>query len=321
MRKKLPPLNALRTFEAAARNGSFKQAATELCVSHSAVSHQIKQLEGRLGVELFIRKGRSVELSKRGQEYYPVLRAAFDQIAEGTGRIFTPDLPGIITVQSYSTFAIRWLIPRLPSFRERHPEVFVRLHTSQWDVDFEHEDIDVCVLIGDGARAGLQYDFLFSSTIFPVCSPSLLVDGKPFDSLDDLRNQTLLQVYPSEKDWRTWLRANEVEDVDPNSGLQFDSYEMAWNTAMQGQGIALGMEPFVSRDIEAGLLVEPYPGRRVRTRGDWNLVYRKESANMEKLSKFRTWLLQEIDKDDTMHTSSEQEDAASVVPRTLSAVK
>ena len=93
------------------------------------------------------------------------------------------------------------------------------------------------------------------------------------------------------------MRANEVEDVDPNSGLQFDSYEMAWNTAMQGQGIALGMEPFVSRDIEAGLLVEPCPGRRVRTRGDWNLVYRKESANMEKLAKFRTWLLQEIDKD------------------------
>jgi len=150
MRKKLPPLNALRTFEAAARNGSFKHAAAELCVSHSAVSHQIKQLESRLGVELFVRKARSVELSKRGQEYYPVLRAAFDQIAEGTERIFTPDQPGIITVQSYSTFAIRWLIPRLPSFRERHPEVFVRLHTSQWDVDFEHEDIDVCVLIGDG---------------------------------------------------------------------------------------------------------------------------------------------------------------------------
>ena len=121
MRKKLPPLNALRTFEAAARNGSFKHAATELCVSHSAVSHQIKQLESRLGVELFVRKARSVELSKRGQEYYPILRAAFDQIAEGTERIFTPDLPGIITVQSYSTFAIRWLIPRLPSCRKRHP--------------------------------------------------------------------------------------------------------------------------------------------------------------------------------------------------------
>ena len=321
MRKRLPPLNALRTFEAAARNGSFKHAAKELCVSHSAVSHQIKQLERHLGVELFVRKARSVELSKRGREYYPVLRAAFDRIAEGTERIFTPDEPGIITVQSYSTFAIRWLIPRLPSFRERHPEVVVRLHTSQWDVDFEHEDIDVCVLIGDGTRAGLQYDFMFSSSIFPVCSPSLLVDGTPFESPEELQNQPLLQVYPSEKDWHTWIRDNDLKGLDPNSGLQFDSYEMAWNTAMQGQGVALGMEPFVTRDIEAGLLVEPCPGRRVRTRGDWNLVYRKESANMEKIAKFRAWLLKEVEKDGTTRALSEKRDASSLTPRALSAVK
>ncbi|MCH8303252.1 MAG: LysR family transcriptional regulator, partial [Proteobacteria bacterium] len=113
MRKRLPPLNALRTFEAAARNGSFKHAAEELCVSHSAVSHQIKQLEQYLGVELFIRKARSVEISKLGRAYYPVLRGAFDRIAAGTERIFKPDIPGILTVQAYSTFAIRWLIPRL----------------------------------------------------------------------------------------------------------------------------------------------------------------------------------------------------------------
>ena len=130
-----------------------------------------------------------------------------------------------------------------------------------------------------------------------------------------------MQVYPSEKDWQTWLRKNEVENVDPNSGLQFDSYEMAWNTAMQGQGVALGMEPFVSRDIEAGLLVEPCPGRRVRTRGDWNLVYRKESANMEKLAKFRAWLLEEIKNDDTMSNISAQGDVAPAVPPALSAVK
>ena len=116
MRKRLPPLNALRTFEAAARNGSFKHAAEELCVSHSAVSHQIKQLEEHLGVELFVRKARSVELSKPGRDYYPVLRGAFDRIAEGTERIFKPDVPGILTVQGYSTFAIRWLIPRLSGF-------------------------------------------------------------------------------------------------------------------------------------------------------------------------------------------------------------
>ena len=320
MRKRLPPLNALRTFEAAARNGSFKHAAEELCVSHSAVSHQIKLLERHLGVELFIRKARSVELSKRGQAYYPVLRSAFDRIAEGTDRIFRPDLPGILTVQSYSTFAIRWLIPHLPDFRERHPGIFVRLHTSQWDVDFEHEDIDVCISIGNGARSELRYDFLFTSSLFPVCSPALLVDGKPFDSPAELAKQTLLQVYPSEKDWWTWLHKNGVENVDPDAGLQFDSYDMALNTAMQGHGIALGMEPFVTRDLEAGLLVEPLPGRRVRTRGDWNLVCRKETANTENLVKFREWILREIQLDETMQNNTDRHEPEHVTHRTLSAV-
>ena len=308
MRKRLPPLNALRTFEAAARNGSFKHAAEELCVSHSAVSHQIKRLERYLGVELFVRKARSVELTKLGRDYYPVLRGAFDRIAEGTDRIFKPDKPDILTVQSYSTFAIRWLIPRLPGFRDRHPEIQVRLHTSQWDVDFEHEDIDVCIFIGDGTRSDLHYDFLFSSSIFPVCSPSLLKNGDSFESLDELARHTLLQVYPSEKDWWTWLEKNGVEGVDPDSGLQFDSYDTALNTAVQGHGIALGMEPFVNRDLEAGLLVEPLPGRRVSSRGDWYLVCRKEKANADKVTKFRAWMLSEIQHDPTTRTRRDDDE-------------
>ncbi len=320
MRKRLPPLNALRTFEAAARNGSFKHAADELCVSHSAVSHQIKQLERHLGVELFVRKARSVELSRLGRDYYPVLRGAFDRIAEGTERIFTPNIPGILTVQAYSTFAIRWLIPRLPGFGDRHSEIRVRLHTSQWDVDFEHEDIDVCILIGDGTRSDLHYDFLFSSQIFPVCSPSLLKDGKPFDSASELAAHTLLQVYPSEKDWWTWLEKNGIEGVDPDSGLQFDSYDMALNTAMQGHGIAMGMEPFLTHDLEAGLLVEPLPGRRVFTRGDWYLACRKENAETEKVTKFRAWMLSEIKHDPTTQTRRDHEGDAAMPRRAAQAV-
>ncbi len=318
MRKRLPPLNALRNFEAAARHGSFKHAAEELCVSHSAVSHQIKQLERHLGVELFVRKARSVELTKHGRDYYPVLRGAFDRIAEGTERIFTPNIPGILTVQAYSTFAIRWLIPRLPGFGDTHPEIRVRLHTSQWDVDFEHEDIDVCILIGDGTRSDLHYEFLFSSQIFPVCSPSLLRDNNPFDTPEELAGHTLLQVYPSEKDWWTWLEKNGIEGVDPDSGLQFDSYDMALNTAMQGHGIALGMEPFVNHDLEAGLLVEPLPGLRVYARGDWYLACRKEKTSMEKVVKFRAWVLEEICKDPS--TQGRREEPATLRPRIAQAL-
>lgn len=300
MRKRLPPLNALRTFEAAARNGSFKHAAEELCVSHSAISHQIKQLERRLGVELFSRKSRAVELTKAGRAYYPVLRGAFDRIAEGTERIFKPNEPGILTVQSYSTFAIRWLIPRLPGFRALRPDIQVRLHTSQSDVDFEHDDVDVCVMIGNRAHNGVQYDYLFSSQVFPVCSPALL-DRKPaLNKPEDLATQTILQVYPSEKDWWVWLEENDVQGIDPDSGLQFDSYDMALNTAMQGLGVALGIEPFVNRDLEAGLLLEAFPGMRVYTRGDWFMACRNERAETDKVASFRAWLLQEIRRDPAM---------------------
>ena len=235
MRKRLPPLNALRTFEAAARNGSFKHAAEELCVSHSAVSHQIKQLERHIGVELFVRKARSVELTKHGRDYYPVLRGAFDRIAEGTERIFTPNIPGILTVQAYSTFAIRWLIPRLPGFGATTPEIRVRLHTSQWDVDFEHEDIDVCILIGDGTRSELHYDFLFSSQIFPVCSPSLLKDNNPFDAPEELAGVTPEQAC-APPNWQMGRKISVDSATMMNKGLEvIEAHWLFGNTTVDGR--------------------------------------------------------------------------------------
>lgn len=308
LRKRLPSLNALRTFEAAARHGSFKAAAAELCVSHSAVSHQIKLLEQHLDVELFLRKARAVELSRIGRAYFPILRDAFDRIAEGTELILSNEAQGTLTVQVYSTFAIRWLIPRLPDFRGKHPDVQVRLHTSQWDVDFEHDDVDVCVMIGHPAHRNLHYDPLFSSRIFPVCSPTFLESAR-LEQPADLARHSILQVYPSERDWWSWLEANEVTNVDPTTGEQYDSYDLAMNTAMQGQGIALGMEPFVTRDLDAGLLVEPFPSRRIYTEGSWYLVCRREKAQTEKISVFRDWLLHEIACDTSMPPMRPEPDA------------
>ena len=201
MRKKIPPLTALRSFEAAARHCSFRDAAEELCVSHSAISHQIKQLESHLGVELFTRKSRAVELTKLGRLYYPILREAFDRIAEGTELVTAPHSASILTVQMYSTFAIRWLIPRLPGFNKAHPEIQVRLNTSQADVDFQQDDVDLCVMIGEPSSAALHYDHLFDSLMFPVGSPALLSGDPPLGSPGDLGSATILQVYPSRKDW------------------------------------------------------------------------------------------------------------------------
>jgi LysR family glycine cleavage system transcriptional activator len=300
MRTRLPSLNALRFFESAARLGSFKSAARELCVSRSAVSHQVKKLEQQLNVELFIRNASKVELTRVGRAYYPILRDAFDRIADGTEMIMTPTGRSAVTIQVYSTFAVRWLIPRLPQLQQQHPQILLRLHASQSDVDFDHEDVDMCVMVGAPNRADLQYDFLFSSRVFPVCSPSLLSDQNLSGHPEQLCNVEILQVYPSRMDWWTWLQANHVEGVDPDSGQQFDSYDHGMIAAMQGMGVALGMEPFVVRDLEAGVLVEPFPQRRVYTLGDWYLVCREEKAENPDIECFRHWLLEQIEADPTM---------------------
>jgi len=296
MRSKIPSLTALKSFEAAARHGSFRDAADELCVSHSAVSHQIKQLESSLQVELFERKSRAVSLSKRGKLYYPVIRDAFDRIAEGTDLLLAPQSPGILTLQLYSTFAIRWLIPRLQKFYSTHPDIKVRINTSQNDVDFIHDDVDLCVLIGNRSSADIHYDYLFTPQLFPVASPTLL-SNIDITSPEQLAQQTILQVYPSDKDWYLWLDGVGAHGVDPESGLQFDSYDHALSTASQGLGIALGMQPYVARDLRAGFLVELFAGQRVTAAGEWYLACRRDKADCAKIANFRRWLLQEIKED------------------------
>ena len=297
MRRVLPPLNALRSFEAAARHGSFKAAAEELCVSHSAISHQVKLLEQYLGLELFSRRSRAVELTRAGRAYYPVLRETFDRLADSTALLLTPKRQDVLTIQLYSTFAIRWLIPRLPDFQARHPQINVRLNTSQRDVDFEHEDVDACVMIGTPSQDDLSYTYLFGAELLPVCSPALLQATPPLRTPLDLARHSLLQVYPSRRDWSVWLEGHGVGHLNADGGLQFDSYDHALSTAAQGLGVALGMQPYLAKDIRSGLLVEVFPGKRVRHDRDWYLVCRRERAKQPKIAAFRDWLLEKVKAD------------------------
>lgn len=305
MRKKIPPLNALRSFEAAARHGSFRNAADELCVSVSAISHQIKQLELTLNIELFTRKTRAVELTKTGKQYYPILRDAFDRIAEGTDLVLKPTRADVLTVQLYSTFAIRWLIPRLPDFQSRFPQINVRLQTSQLDVDFEHSDVDACVMIGNKTATGLHYTYLFSCEVFPVCSPNLLKGLEKLESPNQLNDYTLLQVYPSDRDWYIWLDEVSCNTVDPETGLQFDSYDHAISTALQGMGIALGMQPYVCKELASGMLIEPFPSMRVKHHSEWYFVYRQEKQEQKKIQLFEKWLIEQIEADEELAISRE----------------
>lgn len=295
--QKLPPLNALRSFEAAARLGSFKKAAEELSVSQSAISHQIKLLEDVLGIDLFVRRPRKVELTESGEAYRDSVSDAFEKLIEGTRALLRSESDNTLNIQTYSTLAVRWLVPKLSNFNRKHPELEVRLITSQWDVDFARQDVDLAIIIGLSENKNLQHDYLFSPMLFPVCSPSLLAKGKPLSAPQDLLHQPILQVYPSADDWRVWLESAGVEGVDPNSGLSFDSYDHALKTAVRGIGVAMAMHPYVSEDLSAGLLINLFPDCAIPAPGDWNVVYPVSRNRVRKIRQFSAWLQEEIESD------------------------
>ena len=302
MSRKLPPLNALRAFEAAARTGSFKLAAEELNVSQSAISHQVKHLEEYLQTALFHRRTRAVELTPAGEKFFPFLQEAFDHMAEGTRMLSRLDRDDVLTVQTYSTFAVRWLMLRLNKFEAKHPEITVRLTTSQWNVDFAEQDTDLAIMIGEPEACKIRYDYLLSPRMFPVCSPALLRNEETLKSPAELANQTIIQVYPSADDWRSWLAATGTEGIDPDSGISFDSYDHALKMAVRGLGVALAMQPYVGEDLSAGLLVNPFPELEVPVVGRWYLIYPESRARIRKIRQFREWLIGEVKRDpDLVH--------------------
>jgi len=305
-RNRLPPLNALRVFEAAARHLSFKAAAEELHVSQSAISHQVKQLEEYLNLHLFVRKTRSVELTPKGKLYYPLLRDAFDRIVEGTKLIEEDQSDAIVTLHVYSTFTIRWLLPRLNGFQELHPNIAIRLHTAQADVNFSQTDLDASIMIGQPNNEELHYEPLFGCELFPVCSPGFLAKSNQLASPDDLTNSDLLHVFPSPLDWRVWLQANNVDHLKPEAGLQFESYDVALSSAAQGMGVALGQQPYVEKDLASGLLIELFPGKRISNPNQWFFVCRKERLDMPKMRVFVDWLKTEIKNDPTLINITDQ---------------
>jgi len=294
--RRLPSVNALRVFEAAARHLSFKAASAELNVTQSAVSHQIKALEESLGVPLFSRKPRAVELTPKGKLYYPILRSAFDSIAEGTEMILAENSKSILTIQVYSTFTIRWLLPRLERFQDQNEQIQIRLHTSQANTDFEHDDVDAAILISQPNNSSLHYDHLFDAELFPVSSPNYLEKHGPINRPEDLLAHPLLQVYPSAEDWRVWLTENALDKINPDSSrqLHMQSYNDALSSAVQGFGIALGQQPYMTHDMQIGALIELFPDQRVKNPNSWYLACRKAQRKDTKIKAFRSWLLEEV---------------------------
>jgi len=206
----LPSLNGLRAFEAAARHLSFTRAAADLNVTQTAISHQIRRLEEQLGLTLFIRRNRTLELTREALDYLPSIRSAFADLHRATAKLRRNDREGRLTVSTTASLATKWLISRVAAFQDANPGIEVRISTSTHLVDFQREEVDIAVRYGHGIWPGLRADWLMAEHIFPVCSPDLLNDARPLRTPEDLAHHTLLHTTVSREDWQLWLTAAEI---------------------------------------------------------------------------------------------------------------
>ncbi len=296
MARRLPPLNGLRAFEAAARHLSFTRAADELGVTQAAVSHQVKALEDRLGVQLFRRTSRALLLTEDGQHYLPDVRDAFDMIAAATARMRLRESTGELTVSTTTSFASHWLVLRLARFREVEPDIDVRIHAAEDTVDFGRSDVDLAIRYGLGSWPGLRATKLFSETYYPVCSPALADGDPPLREPADLRHHNLLHEEHMTINWTVWLRTAGVTDVDASRGTVFNRGSMMLQAAVEGQGVALGRSPLTDGDLAAGRLVRPF---EVSLPGEWAyyIVCPEAMADRPKIAAFSAWLLSEARED------------------------
>jgi len=299
MNRRLPPLNGLRAFEAAARHMSFKKAADELHVTPAAISQQIRALEGYCGNELFHRLTRALELTHVGEAALPAIRDGFDKLAEGAEVMRAKSGGAVVTVSVAPSFGAKWLVPRLDRFRVQYPDYDVRIDATDALANFSGDGIDVALRYGRGVYRNLRADRLMTEVAFPVCNPDLVRRNPPLRRPDDLRHQTLLHVEwkteeESAPNWRMWLRAAGVNDIDAERGPRFSVESMAVEAAIAGQGVALVSGALVEGDLRAGRLVRPFPQSvSEATAFCYYVVYPEAKASAPKVMAFRDWVMGE----------------------------
>lgn len=265
MHRKLPPLNALRAFEAAARAGSFTAAADELFVTHGAISRQIRQLEDWLGIQLFHRLGKRVQLTAAGRQYLPVLQTAFDNIAT-TAEKLTRQQASVLRINAVPTLTMQWLLPRLTRFQLQHPGVELRLATSDDAINNQHADFDIAIRRGDEHWEGFVSHPFLHEYEQPVISPILLA-RQPLQSIEDLARHTLLHAESRPVAWTRWLAAAGHPALQPAANQRFDHYYLCLQAAVDGLGVALSGQPAIDALIASGKLVTPFAGPLVPSRG------------------------------------------------------
>ena len=294
MPETLPPLNALRAFAVAARQMSFTRAAHELHVTQTAVSHQIRALEQHLGVALFVRQPRRLVLTEAGQAYARELGRVFERMADATATLRASPRRTLLSITTLPSLAARWLTPRLGRLLARHPEMDVRLVSTERFVDFAREPVDAAIRFGYGRYAGLTTEKLMDDELFPVCSPALLGRARRRRGID-LARATLLHD-DSPDNWRRWLRAAGIAGVDADRGHTFNDANLTLQAAVDGHGVALGRRVLVLRDLAAGRLVRPF-AVTVPCEPAYYLVTAEHATDLPKVRAFRAWLLDEIARD------------------------
>lgn len=294
--RKLPPLNALKSFEAAARQLSFTKAAEELFVTQAAVSHQVKALEDYLGIPLFLRKNRNLLLTEAGQSYYLEIRQMLEHLSVVTGKIMLASEQGALTVCVPPGFAIIWLVPRLSRFHEAHPEIDVRIKAVDEVTGSLTDYVDIAIYYGRGTWQGLRANRLHKEKLIPVCSPLLLQGEKPLKQPSDLHHHTLLHE-ETRNAWKDWFALVGEQPPGKKSGPTFSHSALALKAAVHGQGVALANHVFAQPEIESGHLVQVFP-QALPTNDAFYMVSRESQADAGKIATFRSWLLHEVARDE-----------------------
>jgi LysR family glycine cleavage system transcriptional activator len=292
MKPVLPPLNALRAFEAAGRLASFKEAAAELHVTPGAVSQHVRLLEEWLGAPLFERHNRRVALTPAAKSYLAEIGPLFERLSQATGRFGVPaTVSRTLSVNAPATFTLRWLVPRLAGFRAGHPDVEVKVETSNGPLESLKEDYDVVIRGGPDTFYGYAMRPFLSEERLPVCSPALL-QRVPLRSPGDLREHTLLHTSSLPRLWPDWLASAQMPGLRPAASLTFDHFYLTLQAAIDGIGIAMGPTALVSDDLAAGRLVAPFAGPRLPSRSYCTYVP-DEKLGDERVELFRSWLERE----------------------------
>jgi LysR family glycine cleavage system transcriptional activator len=292
MSHRLPPLNALRAFEAAARHGSFARAADELAVTPAAISQQIRLLEADLGVSLFNRLPRGLTLTEAGRGGLPELGKAFGHLARAVEDMRGGSVAGPLVISSLPSFAHRWLTPRLPGFVAAHPDIELTVRAEVRNVDFARDPVDVGLRYGKGFYPGLHCRLVLTEEVFPVCAPSLIHGRKPLRRLEDLRHHTLLHERASDEpslDWSTWLREAGIGGMEAVRGPGFTDGTMLVEAAVRGMGVALGRSALVADELLAGRLVRPIPQARPADFA-YYVVTREGHERHPRVRTFLAWL-------------------------------